>query len=110
MTPLDVRPIAGSLGAEIHGVDLRQPLDAATRAAVERALLDHLVIFFPDQDIDADQHVRFARSLGEPFTDHPAYLPTLDGHPEVVVLSGQEGGRADLWHTDVTINELLRLR
>ncbi len=104
MTSFEIRPIAGSLGAELHGLDLRKPLDPETAAAIDKALCDHLVIFFPEQKLDADEHVAFSRSLGEVFTDHPAYLPTLEGHPEVVVLAGQAGGRADLWHTDITIN------
>ena len=76
----------------------------AELSEVDRALCDHLVVFFPEQKLSADEHVAFSRSLGEVFTDHPAYLPTLEDHPEVVVLAGQAGGRADLWHTDITIN------
>ena len=104
MTAFEIRPIAGSLGAELHGLDLRKPLDPETVAEIDQALCDHLVVFFPEQKLSADEHVAFSRSLGEVFTDHPAYLPTLEGHPEVVVLSGQAGGRADLWHTDITIS------
>jgi len=104
MTAFEIRPIAGSLGAELHGLDLRESLAPATIDEIERALCDHLVIFFPEQELDADQHVAFSRTLGEVFTDHPPYLPTLEDHPEVVVLSGRAGGRADVWHTDITIN------
>jgi taurine dioxygenase len=104
MSAFEIRPTAGSLGAELHGLDLREPLDPETAAAIDQALCDHLVIFFPEQKLSPEQHLAFSRSLGEVFTDHPPYLPTLDGHPEVVVLSGQAGGRADLWHTDITIN------
>ena len=104
MTAFEIRPTAGSLGAEIHGLDLRKPVDPGVAADIERALCDHLVIFFPEQKLSAEEHVAFSRSIGEVFTDHPAYLPTLDGHPEVVVLAGHAGGRADLWHTDITIN------
>jgi len=46
---MEIRPIAGALGAEIIGVDLRR-LDTAGVAAIRRALLDHLVVFFRDQD------------------------------------------------------------
>jgi len=50
--PIEVRPITGALGAEIHGVDLGADLDAASVAAVRRALLDHCVVFFRDQRLD----------------------------------------------------------
>lgn len=46
---LTVVPIAGALGAEIHGVDLARPLEDAVVARIRQALLDHLVVFFRDQ-------------------------------------------------------------
>jgi taurine dioxygenase len=97
-------PIAGTLGAEITGLDLAKPLDAPSTAAVENALYEHKVIFFRGQDLTPAQHIAFSAQLGPVFTDHPDYLPTLDGHPEIVVLDGQQGGRADVWHSDVSIS------
>lgn len=104
MKTLDVHPMAGSLGAEIHGIDLRAGVDRETVQAIEEALLEHLVVFLPEQNISPEQHIAFGEAYGRLTTDHPAYLPTLAEHREVVVLSGQEGGRADLWHTDITIS------
>jgi len=54
METLDVRPIAGALGAEIHGVDLRDPRPDLV-AALRAARLDHMVVFFRDQTHEADQ-------------------------------------------------------
>ena len=48
MTALDIKPIAGALGAEIHGIDLSQDLDDVTFAAVQKTLHDYLVFFFRD--------------------------------------------------------------
>ena len=48
-TRIDVRPMAGALGADIHGVDLSQPLDDTTFAEIEHAFHDRLVLFFHDQ-------------------------------------------------------------
>ena len=39
--PIEVRPITGSLGAEINGVELGADLDDARVATVRRALHDH---------------------------------------------------------------------
>jgi taurine dioxygenase len=105
MTSLDIRPISGCIGAEIHGLDLHKPVDQATSRALNQALLDHLVVCFPEQKLTPEEHLAFGKALGDPFLDHPAYLPTLPGRPEVVVLSGEEGGRADVWHSDVTISQ-----
>ena len=62
---ITVTPRSPALGAEITGVDLAAPLDEATRAAINRAQLDHLVLVFPDQKLgDADQ-IRFSEYFGE---------------------------------------------
>ena len=100
---LDIKPIAGTLGAEISGVDLAGA-DEALVAEIEQALYAHKVVFFRGQSLTPDQQVAFSRKLGPVYTDHPAYLPILEGHPEVVVLNGQEGGRANVWHSDISIS------
>ncbi len=101
-TDLQVRRVSGALGAEVHGVSLGA-IDDAGFARVRELLLEHLVLFFPDQHLDPDQHRAFARRFGEPEI-HP-FIPKLDDdHPEVVVLEAQSGYIADVWHTDVTFD------
>ena len=101
-TTLDVRPLSGALGAEIHGVDLEH-LPDETFAAIRTALQDHLVLFFPDQHLTPAGHKAFGRRFGE-LEIHP-FIPKLDDeHPEIVVLDGDRGARADVWHTDVTFS------
>jgi taurine dioxygenase len=98
---LDIDPIAGALGAEVRGVHLGSLTDDEF-AAVHEALLEHLVLFFPDQHLTPDEHRAFAQRFGEAEI-HP-FIPKLDDdHPEIVVLEGQ--ARADVWHTDVTFAE-----
>ncbi len=65
MTGFEVRPLTKHIGAEIHGIDLRQPLDEATRAAIYRAWLDHLVIVFPDQKLEQEDLLRVSSYFGE---------------------------------------------
>jgi taurine dioxygenase len=50
---LTVTPAGTVLGAEISGVDLRQPLGPEIVAAIRTALLRHKVVFFRDQDISS---------------------------------------------------------
>ena len=101
---LKIQKVAGSLGAEIHGLDMSSPLDKETHAAVHDALMDHQVLFFRDQDITPDQHVAFAENFGT-LQVHPL-LPRLDDNPEVLILESFEGRRsaANLWHSDVTFD------
>ncbi len=46
---IEVRPIAGALGAELHGIDISRQLEDDVAGEVRQALLDHLVIFLRDQ-------------------------------------------------------------
>ena len=97
-----VRTIGGALGAEVRGVELRR-LDDEGFAALQALLLEHLVLFFPDQHLEPDEHVAFATRFG-PAEIHP-FIPKLDeAHPEIVVLRAERGFVADVWHTDVTFD------
>ena len=102
-TTVDVRPIAGALGAEVHGIDLKEPLTDERRALLQTLLLEHLVLFFPGQHLDPEQHRSFASQWGE-MENHP-YLRKVEGYPEVVELSSENGFVADDWHTDVTFSD-----
>jgi taurine dioxygenase len=102
---ISLQPISGSLGAEIHGVDLRQPLDEAVRDEIKRALLEYLVIFFRDQDITPDQQIAFGRRFGE-LHIHP-FIPSLPGYPEIIRLNPKSGAvdtlrLANSWHEDLS--------
>lgn len=105
---IEVHPIAGALGAEVHGVDLSSPLDEETFAEVTRAFHENLVIFFRDQRITPQQHVDFARRYGE-LDIHP-YAKGLDDLPEVLPVIKEAEDRASnnfggTWHADVTFYE-----
>jgi len=98
---LDVRPITGAIGAEIHGVDLSRDLDAATFDAIHAAILDHGVLFFREQDITPAQQMAFARRWGNVHL-HP-HMPSLAGHPGVMEIVKKEDDTVVFganWHTD----------
>jgi taurine dioxygenase len=63
LSTMEVRRIAGALGAEIHGVNLRS-LDGDTVKRIRQALLDHLVIFFRNQDLDPASFLAFTALFG----------------------------------------------
>ena len=48
---ITVTPMSAACGAEISGIDLRNPLDAAAVKAIEEAFHDHVVVVFRGQDI-----------------------------------------------------------
>ncbi len=112
---LDVRPMAGVIGAEVLGVDLTGPLNRAVVAEIRAALLQWKVVFFRDQHIDQDQHLALARAFGEPTPAHPTLPAVFPDHPEILLLDNQHGATSakgedagdgprieSRWHTDVT--------
>jgi alpha-ketoglutarate-dependent taurine dioxygenase len=113
---LDIRPLSGWTGAEIHGVDLDQPLDADTVAAIRAALLRWKVVFFRDQHLDHAGQIRFGQAFGEVTAGHPYEGDVApDGFPEIHTVSPaaydqrygtvyrrQLGVNGPGWHADVT--------
>lgn len=98
----EARPLSPFIGAELHGIDLRQDQSADAIADVRQALLDYKVIFFRDQEITRAQHIAFARAFGE-LEIHPA-TPKDQADPEVLrIAHGPDSkGRENAWHSDVT--------
>jgi taurine dioxygenase len=105
MTSIRVQPVAGALGAEVEGIDLRAPFDAPTLAALRGAFIAHQVLFFHGQDIGPADHLALARHFGEP-VPHPAY-PTVEGFPAINILEVTPAAapKIDTWHTDMTFLE-----
>lgn len=100
---IEVNPIAGALGAEIRGVDLGEPLDDDTFAEIHQAFLDHLVIFFRDQQLSPERQKAFGLRFGS-LNVHP-YVKPLDGHPEVMKIVKEKEDRANFgggWHSDMS--------
>lgn len=98
---LDVRPLSGVIGAEVFGADLSGPLDDALIAEIRRALLDHLVIFFRDQELTPERQLDFARRFGDPI-EYP-FVKGLEGYPlivPVVKLEHETVNFGGIWHSD----------
>jgi taurine dioxygenase len=103
-TVATVARLAGSIGAEINGIDITRSVTDETVAMVRRALLEHKVLFLRDQALDYDSQVAFARQFGELAIGHPIFkAPTA--RPALRALDSEEGTRANHWHTDLTFLE-----
>lgn len=108
---LDVRPLAIHIGAEIHGVNLTQPLPAQQVADIHAALLRWKVVFFRNQHLDHAQHVRFARQFGDPTPGHVVFGGEPQ-FPEIYSVAKFRTANTKLaadprrpwsgWHTDIT--------
>jgi alpha-ketoglutarate-dependent taurine dioxygenase len=115
---IKVEPVTPTIGAEISGVDLRQPICPEVAADIEKALHDWRVVFFRDQDISNDQLKAFGRAFGPLTPAHPI-SEGLEDHPEIWERSVEEyrarRNRTDAappgrepprdykgWHIDIT--------
>ena len=101
---IEVKPIAGALGAEIGGIDLAA-LDDETFDEVHAAWLEHLVVFFRKQAITPEQQLAFAKRFGD-IHYHP-FMRGMDEHPEILEIIKEEGDTkafGEVWHTDQAFN------
>jgi taurine dioxygenase len=102
-----VEPLAGALGAEIGGVDLAKDLSDAIVAEIRRVWLEHLVIFFRDQELPPARFLAFARRFGEPI-EYP-FVKGLDEFPEIIPVLKLEHEKINfggIWHSDTTYLEV----
>ncbi|WP_138845436.1 TauD/TfdA dioxygenase family protein [Rhodococcus pyridinivorans] len=80
---MDARPLTGSIGAELHGVDLAEVArDDERFAELKALLLEHKVLFFRDQEMSRAEHVALAERFGS-LEDHPV-LGSDPEHPGLV--------------------------
>jgi taurine dioxygenase len=103
---IEIRRLAGALGAEIGGVDLSEDLSDRAIAEIRAALIEHQVIFFRDQDLTPDEHARFGRRFG-PLNVHP-YVKGMDGHPEIMEIVKEPTDKINFgggWHSDMSFLE-----
>ena len=103
---ITVEPMSGVFGAEVGGVDLAADLSDDDVAAIRRALVDHHVLVFRDQDLSVEQQLAFGRRFGELDT-HP-FVEGRSDHPEVLEIATEPDDAINFgggWHTDVTFLE-----
>lgn len=100
-----VTPLSPTIGAEIGGVHLGDPVDDELHAELRRALLEWKVLFFRDQDVTRPQQRAFAETWGA-LERHPFYKYVHPGNDEADVVTlakdAMSGGAENEWHADVT--------
>jgi taurine dioxygenase len=105
MSSIEILPLSGHLGAEVHGADLSQ-VDDALFAQIHRAFLDHAVVVFRDQKLSHEDQISLGRRFGE-LDVHPIAIG-MEEHPEIIRVLKPAGERASFgtsWHTDNTFFE-----
>jgi len=100
---ITVNPVTPRIGAEISGIDLNRTLSNRQVDELHRALVDHQVLFFRDQELDIDSHKALGRHFGE-LHIHPN-TPGPEGHPEVLPIHADANSKriaGERWHSDVS--------
>ncbi|PRA33117.1 TauD/TfdA dioxygenase family protein [Pseudomonas poae] len=104
---LHITRLEPTIGAEIAGIDLREPLSAALRDELRQLLLTHKVLFFRDQAINTEQQIAFAKEFGELYV-HPTTQQNDPTKPQAHLIEAQDerklyGPRiSGRWHTDTS--------
>jgi taurine dioxygenase len=96
-----VEPIAGAVGAEIHGIDLAAPLGEAEVGLVRETLFDRGVVFFRDQSLTPEQHIAFAERFGPINVNR--FFAHAPGFPQIAEVRKEPTQKKNIgggWHTD----------
>ena len=103
---MEIKRIAGALGATLTGIDLLEPPSPESIAALRAAWLAHKVIFLPRQPLSPAQFLRFAKAVGQP-VEYP-FVKGIEGFPEIIEVKKLEHERINfggVWHSDTTYLE-----
>lgn len=95
--------MAGALGARVSGVNLRKVTESEQLDEVRNALADHLVVFFPEQQMDLDDLERITDLLGG--RDMTPFVTPLEDRPYVIRVIKEPGDQlnfANAWHSDLS--------
>ena len=103
MGSLEIRPVAGALGARVTGIDLHEVTESRQLDEVRSALADHLVVFLPEQRMDLDDLERITDLLGG--RDTTPYVTPLEDRPYVIRVIKEPEDQlnfANAWHSDLS--------
>jgi taurine dioxygenase len=96
-----VEPLSARVGAEIHGVDLTQPVERDTFAEIRQAFGEYGVVFFREQELTPDQHVGFAERFAP--IDINRFFTAVPGYPMISEVRKEPEQQRNIgggWHTD----------
>ena len=101
MGQIEVVPVSGGVGVEVHNVDIKSGIDSGTFDELRAAFVEHGLIFLRDQDITPDQHIAFAERWGE--ININRFFPRLDGYDQIATVTKEPDQTTNIgggWHTD----------
>lgn len=120
MTSIAIEPLHREFGARVTNVDLAAPLTDELVEAIQVAIDDYSVLYFPDQRMTDEAQLAFTQALGEPEPNHVKFGATgqidyfgsvgnvIDAHtkrgnddPHTKFLTGN-----NKWHSDSSFRQV----
>lgn len=105
---MQITTLGRHIGAEVTGIDLRQPIDATTRAQLNAAVVEHVALVIRGQEFTPEQYLSAVALFGEPMEQHFTQY-ALPGCPLVHEVSNRHTDKSGKrvkhgagWHTDHT--------
>ncbi|MFE3229096.1 TauD/TfdA dioxygenase family protein [Nocardia sp. NPDC059228] len=106
-----IGPVAGHIGAEISGIDLRDDFTDEQIAVLTAALHEYKVLFFRDQHIGHAEQIAFSQRFGAVTPSHPYDDDAPTEYPEILAVDSRlyekrfgkkKFSYTNHWHTDVS--------
>jgi taurine dioxygenase len=107
MNKINIKPTTGEVGVEIHGVDLSKKIPDSLFNEIRNAFIKNGLIFFRDQNLTPEDHIRFAEQWGE--ININRFFAKVDGYDQVAEVRkepDQKGNIGGEWHTDHSYDQI----
>ena len=107
MSNILINPTSGSMGVEIHNVDLSKELSDSLFSEIRETFIEHGLIFFRDQELTPDDHLRFAKRWGE--ININRFFAKVEGYDQIAEVKKDPDQKINIggaWHTDHSYDQI----
>ena len=107
MSNILIKPTSGSMGVEIHNVDLSKELSDSLFSEIRETFIAHGLIFFRDQELTPDDHLRFAKRWGE--ININRFFVKVEGYDQIAEVRKDADQKINIggaWHTDHSYDQV----
>jgi taurine dioxygenase len=107
MSNILINPTSGSMGVEIHNVDLSNELSDSLFSEIRETFIAHGLIFFRDQELTPDDHLRFAKRWGE--ININRFFVKVEGYDQIAEVRKDADQKINIggaWHTDHSYDQV----
>ena len=107
MSNILINPTSGSMGVEIHNVDLSNELSDSLFSEIRETFIEHGLIFFRDQELTPDDHLRFAKRWGE--ININRFFVKVEGYDQIAEVRKDADQKINIggaWHTDHSYDQV----